>query len=79
MDYVNGGHGSAFGPSKAAMVAVELAIAQGHSGERLRLAKKVPPTRRLPPVIHGRHLLDVAQDQTSRSSSATVSAQSGLS
>ncbi|WP_367140632.1 MULTISPECIES: helix-turn-helix domain-containing protein [Streptomyces] len=64
MDYVNGGHGSAFGPSKVSMVAVELAMAQGHPGEALRLAKKVPPTRRLPPATRGRHLLDVAQAQT---------------
>ncbi|GGR45718.1 helix-turn-helix domain-containing protein [Streptomyces netropsis] len=64
MDYLNGGHGAAFGPAKISMVAVELAMAQGHSGEALRLAKKVPPTRRLPPATRGRHLLDVAQAQT---------------
>lgn len=64
MDYVNGGHGSAFGPAKVRMVAVELAMAQGHSGQALRIAKRVPPTRRLPPATRSRHLLDVAQAQT---------------
>jgi tetratricopeptide (TPR) repeat protein len=52
-DLVNGAHHAAFGPSL-----VEDPV------EALRLAQQVPPTRRIPPVARGRHLLDVAQAHT---------------
>ncbi|MEU1312570.1 helix-turn-helix transcriptional regulator [Streptomyces cinnamoneus] len=63
-DLVNGAHHAAFGPSLVTMVGVELAMAQEKPDEALRLAQQVPPTRRIPPVARGRHLLDVAQAHT---------------
>lgn len=60
-DLVNGAHHAAFGPSLVTMVGVELAMAEQRPEEALRLARQVPPTRRIPPVARCRHLLDVAQ------------------
>ncbi|WP_327289217.1 helix-turn-helix domain-containing protein [Streptomyces sp. NBC_01198] len=64
MDYVNGGHQSAFGPSRVTMIAVEVAMARQEPAVALRLARSVSPTPRIPPMTRGRHLLDVAQAQT---------------
>lgn len=63
-DLVNGAHHAAFGPSLVTMVGAELAMAEEKPHEALRLAQQVPPTRRIPPVAQGRHLLDVAQAHT---------------
>ncbi|MER5973040.1 helix-turn-helix transcriptional regulator [Streptomyces sp. NPDC002055] len=63
-DYTNGGNYAFFGPAKIDMIAVEVAVSQGRSGEALRLAKRVTPSRRVPPTGRSRHLLDVAQAQT---------------
>jgi transcriptional regulator with XRE-family HTH domain len=63
-DLVNGAHHAAFGPSLVTMVGVELAMYEENPAEALHLAQQVPPTRRIPPVARGRHLLDVAQAHT---------------
>ncbi|MGP3999004.1 helix-turn-helix domain-containing protein [Streptomyces sp. 8N706] len=63
-DYTNGGNYAFFGPAKIDMIAVEVAMSQGKSSEALRLAKRVTPSRRVPPTGRSRHLLDVAQAQT---------------
>lgn len=63
-DLANGAHHAAFGPSLVAIVGVELAMAEERPDEALQLAQRVPPTRRIPPVARGRHLLDVAQAYT---------------
>jgi hypothetical protein len=66
LDILDGAHHAAFGPSLVTMVDVELAMMQQRPDEALRLAHTVPPTRRIPPVARGRHLLDVAQAHTWR-------------
>ena len=63
-DYVYGGNYAFFGPSKIAMIGVEIAISQGQASRALRLARGITPSRRVPPIGRSRHLLDVAQAQT---------------
>ncbi|NJP45064.1 helix-turn-helix domain-containing protein [Actinacidiphila epipremni] len=69
-DLANGAHHAAFGPSLVTMLGVELAISEQEPAEALRLARNVPPTRCIPPVARGRHLLDVAQAHTWRGQDA---------
>lgn len=63
-DYLHGGNYAFFGPTKLAMIGVEIAMSQGKSSDALRLAKTITPSRRVPPIGRSRHLLDVAQAQT---------------
>lgn len=53
MDYVNGGHHSAFGPARTTMIEIELAMHQQDPTTALRLARTVSPTRRIPPQCRG--------------------------